>query len=306
MKMTMTIKLINLTGAVSLLLLPVFAGASIKQVSISSPANGYLQRQSEQVISISGTIQKRLWENQILKQGGTVTIYASAADRQLSYPLTEVTPLVNLRGRITGYDYNKLVNVEGLRGEVDLSMRLWIEAKDSNGSIVASDEVWGTIQQAYRPTLSVTLSQNTPSSSMLSQGAINANFVSLAFTAGAQENVMINQITLTRSGGTDDDLLNIRVFDGATQVSNALARFVGDRAMLTGLTLVVLKDSTKTLVVKIDVDVAANTYSVAGGVSIGVANLSDIQAIGAESANAVNVVNFVPVFGNTMGISLTP
>lgn len=222
----------------------------------------------------------------------------------MSQSLDGVTPIVNRRGRIIGYDYNVSLYTEGLRGIEDLPIRIWIEAENRKGKVIASDEVWGTIKQTYSPTLAVTLASNTPPSSVLAQGTTNASFTSLMFTAGTQENVVINQLTLTRNGGTDDDLLNIKVFDGATQISNAVTRFVNGRAILNGLGWVIPKDSIKTLVVKIDVDLAANTYSLENGISVGIGTSSDIQALGAESANIVNLINFIPVFGNAMSITL--
>lgn len=297
----MDMKTISTTILIALLL-PTLVGAQDDPVAITLPVSGFVETAEAQNLTVAGTIDKGFWENPISRYGGTIVIYASAGGNQVSKQLENVTPILNPRDKIIGYSFSVSLNVDELRSTATLPLKVSVEARNHRGELEDYDEVWGTIEFVYKVPLAVTLSQNTSLSTTYEKGSTDNRFTVITFsTEGALENVGINELTLTRNGGTDDDLLNIKVFDGAT-IIGWISPFTNGRATITGMSLVIPKGGSKTLTIKADIDLNANTYNIETGIAIGIASASDIKTIGAESASAVTIGGQFPIIGNRVGI----
>ncbi|MBI2054861.1 MAG: hypothetical protein HYT39_02050 [Candidatus Sungbacteria bacterium] len=282
----------------NILLLPLLAGAAGRPIAITSLSEGFLITGEQDTIPVGGTITKGLWEGLILKQGGQLIVSASTDSKQISQDVEQVFSSLNPPGR---YGFGIALDADVLRSETEVPLTVRVETKNSNGTVIAYAEVHGTLQPKASAPLTVTLSPNTPPSAYYERGSTWNNFSAITFTAG-NENVGIQQLTLTRNGGTDADLLNIQLFDGSTRIGTARGFLDGKAVISFDFLLVIPEGLSKTLMIKADINPNANTYSIENGIAIGVANSSDVRAIGIETGNIVELTDFVPVFGNPMGI----
>lgn len=284
----------------ALLLLPLLINAGSDPITILSPSNSFVVTKEQHALTVSGAIEKGFWENKVLRSRGALTVSVFAADKQTSENI-EVIPVKNQKGKVTGYNFSTTVDVDSLRGATELSLAVFVEAKSSAGKVLASTEASGTIEPDPVSSLRVWLSATTPPSAMYDRGSVAERFTAIIFTANDQENVKINQLTLTRNGGIDTDLSNINLYDGATRIGTA-ALFADGKTMITDLNLVIPKSSSKLITIRADVDLFANAYSIENGISIGIASAADVQAIGNDTGNAVEISCPLPAIGNPMGI----
>lgn len=291
-----------LTTLTILLLLPLFAGAMGGPITITSPSDGFVITGEEDTIPVGGTIIKGFWDSQILKLGGQMTASVSAGDKQISQIVEYVFPSLHPTGK---YSYGIAFDANALRGETEISLTVRVEAKNSKGVVIAYAETYGMLEPRAPDALTVTLASITPPSVSYERGSIMNPFTAISFAA-ERENVSIQSLTLTRSGGNDSDLLNILLFDGSTRVgmsSSVINRFQdGKITILLDSPFVIPEGETKILMIRADVDSDASAYSIENGIAIGIANSSDIQAIGMKTGNIIVPANFQPIFGNPMGI----
>ncbi len=286
------------TTILGILLLPLFVGAVSGPIVISSLEEGFVITGEQDTIPVGGTINKGFWDNPILKLGGQVVVSASTSGKQISQAVEYVFPSLHPAGK---YGFGIALDANALRGETELPLTVRVEAKNSNGVVIAYAEVHGTLQPKTLPALAIALSPNTPQSAIYERGSTWDNFTAVTFTAG-NENVGIQQLTLTRNGGTDADLLNIQLFDGSTRVGTASSFLDGKAVIRLDFLLVIPEGANKILMIKADIDPNANTYSTENGIAIGIANSSDVRALGMETGNIIEPAGFEPVFGNPMGI----
>ena len=240
--------------------------------------------------------------NLILKRGGKITAYASAGGKTISQSIEWLAPALpqNPAASITAYGGGVALDASLLRGKTALPLIILVEAQNQRGEVIVSAEVRGIIVPAYRFTVS--LSPHTPPSAYYERGDTWNNFSAVVFTAGPYDRIRIQQITLTRQGGTDADLLNIHLFDGSTRVGR-VDRFSGGKAVIGLDTPFIIPEGTsKVLTVKADIDSNASTYTIESGISLGIVDSSDVEAINVETGGIVVPSNFIPVFGNPMGI----
>lgn len=283
---------------ISILLLPFLAGATGRPVTITSLAEGFVIASEEDTIPVGGTILKGLWDSQILKLGGQMTVFASTNSEEISQIVEYVFPSLHPAVK---YGFGIALDANTLRGETDLPLTVRVEVKNSNGVIIAYAEIHGTLQPKAPDALTIALSPNTPQPANYELGSTWNNFTAIAFTVET-ENIGIRQLTLTRNGGTDTDLLNIQIFDGSTRVGTTNSFLDGKAVINLDFLLVIPEGSSKTLIIKADIDPNANTYSTENGIAIGIANSSDVRAIGMETGSIIEPADFAPVFGNPMGI----
>ncbi|MBI2639551.1 MAG: hypothetical protein HYW90_01515 [Candidatus Sungbacteria bacterium] len=279
-------------------LLPLFTGAAGGPIMISSLSEGFVITGEQDTLPIGGTIAKGFWDGPILKLGGQLIVSASTDSKQISQGVEQVFPSLRPAGK---YGFGIVLDANVLRSKTEVPLTVRVEAKNSNGMVIAYTEVHGTLQPKTPAPLTVALSPNTPPSAYYERGSAWNNFSAITFTAG-NENVGIQQLTLTRNGGTDADLLNIQIFDGSTRIGTASSFLDGKAVISLDFLLVTPERLSKTLMIKADIDPNANTYSTENGIAIGIENSSDMRAIGMETGNIVEPTNFVPVFGNPMGI----
>lgn len=283
---------------IALLPLSIFASTGSGPIVITSLSEGFVISEEADTIPVGGTIVKGFWENPISKLGGRVVVSASAGSKQISQAVEYVFPSLHPTGK---YGFGIALDADAIRGATELPLTVRVEAKNSNGALMAYAEVHGTLQPKAPPALTITLASFTPPSTSYERGSAMNSFTAITFAAGI-ENTAIQQLTLTRSGGRDNDLLNIRIFDGSTQVGTA-DRFDGGKiTFFLDALFVMPKGLTKTLMVKADIDPDAGIYSIENGIAIGIANSSDVRALGMETGAIIEPADFVPVFGNRMGI----
>ena len=237
-----------------------------------------------------------------MKNGGTITAYASSGAGAVSQPILWLAPVLprNPAGSVTTYGGGVVLDVGSLRSTTTIPLIVLVEARNQQGKVIASAEVTGTIVPAHHFTVS--LSAFTPPSAYYERGSTFMNFSAFVFTAGPYDKVGIQKITLTRNGGTDADLLNIQLFDGSTRLGTA-SRFLDGTAVVTlDSPFVIPERSAKTLMIKADVAADAAVCRIQDGISLSIANLSDVEAISVETGAVLTPGNFTPVFGNPMGI----
>src|SRR3989344_9480806 len=100
----------------SFLLLPLFAGAAGGPSTITSLTDGFVVTENDNTIPVSITINKGFWENQILKNGGTITAYASSGAGAVSQPILWLAPVLprNPAGSVKTYGGGGVLGVGGL------------------------------------------------------------------------------------------------------------------------------------------------------------------------------------------------
>ena len=284
-----------------ILLLPLFTSAAGGPFTITSLTNGFVITENED-IPIGIATNKGFWEDQILKLGGKITVHASAEDKTVSQPIEWLAPVVprNPVARITAYGGGVVLDANPLRGRTALPLAILVEVRNQNGKVIASSEVKGTILPAHQFTIS--LSANTPPSTYYERGDTWKNFSAIVFATGPYDSIGVQQITLTRDGGTDTDLLNIQIFDGSTRIGTASSFLNGKTVINLDFLLVMPEGVNKTLTIKADIDSNANTYRIQDGISLGIADSSDVEAVNIETGDVFAPDNFAPVFGNPMGI----
>lgn len=273
-------------------------------ITLTSLVDGFVITGEEDSVPVGGTISKGFWDGQILKHGGQIIVSASTGSARISQAVEHVFPSISSPNV---YGYGIALDANALRSTTDMPPRVMpltvrVEARNANGVVIAYDEARGALmEKATSPALTVSLAPITPPSVSYERGNTWQNFSVITFAA-ERENVGILQLTLTRNGGNDNDLLNIQLFDGTTRLGMA-DRFQDGRIVIPiDSPFVIPKGSWKYLTIKADVDQNADVYSIDNGIAVGIANLSDIQAIGMETGNFIMPANFAPVFGNPMGI----
>ena len=107
---------------------------------------------------------------------------------------------------------------------------------------------------------------------------------------------------MTQSGGTDTDLLNIQLFDGATRLGRADRFSDGKVVIVLDSPFIIPEGASKVLMIKADIDPNATVCRIQDGISLGIADFSDVEAINIDTENVLVPGNFTPVFGNSMGI----
>jgi len=287
---------------IPLLCTPVFVSATGGLFRITSLTNGFVITANDDTIPIGITINKGFWENQILKHGGKITAYASAGDTTISQPIEWLAPVVphNPAGSITAYGGGIVLDANHLRGQTAMPLVVRVEAENQQGKVIASAEVRGIIVPAHRFTVS--LSAITPPSTYYERGNTFMNFSAIVFTAGPYDNVGVQQVTVTQSGGTDTDLLNIQLFDGATRLGRADRFSDGKVVIVLDSPFIIPEGASKVLMIKADIDPNATVCRIQDGISLGIADFSDVEAINIDTENVLVPGNFTPVFGNSMGI----
>lgn len=292
---------ITLVTILGIFLLPFLAGAAGGPFTITSLTNGFVITENED-IPIGTVTNKGFWEDQILKLGGKITVHTSAGGKTVSQPIEWLAPVVprNPAARITVYGGGVVLDANPLRGRTALPLIILVEARNQNGKVIASSEVKGTIVPAYRFTIAP--STNTPLSTYYERGDTGKNFSAIVFATGPYDPIGVQQITLTRDGGTDTDLLNIQLFDGSTRIGTASSFLDGKAVINLDFLLVIPEGANKTLTIKADIDSNANTYRIQDGISLGIATSSDVRAIEMGTGNIIELADFIPVFGNRMGI----
>ena len=144
--------------------------------------------------------------------------------------------------------------------------------------------------------LSVVLDPTTPLSSVIATDSADAEFVKLKLTA-IGEDINITSIKLTANASSSVSLINIKLFDGSTQLGWTVASPSSNTAIFSSYSLIrVPVNSSKTLIVKASV--------IGSGVaSLGIQNPStDISAVGQTSAYTIYPTPSTPVFGNAMNV----
>ncbi|MDO8564669.1 MAG: hypothetical protein Q7R88_01600 [bacterium] len=285
-----------------LLWTPFLASATGGLFTITSLTNGFVITANDDTIPIGITINKGFWENQILKHDGTITASVSSGAGTISQTIEWLAPVVphNSAGSITAYSGGVVLDTNSLRSTTTVPIIVLVEARNQQGKVIASAKVRGTIVPAHRFTVS--LSGITPPSTYYERGNTFMNYSAIVFTAGPYDNVGVQQITVTRSGGTDTDLLNIQLFDGATRRGRADG-FSGGKAVITlDWPFFIPEGTSKVLMIKADIDPNATVCRIQDGISLGIADFSDVEAINIDTGSILVPGNFIPVFGNPMGI----
>ena len=107
---------------------------------------------------------------------------------------------------------------------------------------------------------------------------------------------------MTRNGGIDADLLNIQLFDGSTRLGRT-TQFLDGKAVITlDSPFIIPAGTSKTLMIKADIAVDATVCRIQDGISLGIADSSDVEAVNIDTGSVLVPGNFTPVFGNPMGI----
>lgn len=286
------------------LLAPMLANAAGGAFTITSLTDGFVVTENDDTIPVAITINKGFWENLILKQGGKITAYASSGAGTISQPIEWLAPVVphNPAGNTTAYGGGVVLDANPLRSTTTVPLIVLVEARNQQGKVIASAEVVGTIVPAHH--LTVSLSAITPPSAYYARGSAWNNFSAIVFTAGSYDRVGIQEITVTQNGGTDADLQNIQLFDGSTRLGMA-SRFLDGKSVITlDSPFVIPNGTSKVLMVKADVAADAALCRIQDGISLGIADSSDIKAVNIETGDVLTPGNFTPVFGNPMGIEL--
>lgn len=269
---------------------------------ITSLTDGFVITENQDTIPVGITTNKGFWENTILKNGGKITAFVSSSAGTVSQQILWLAPVVphNQGGSITAYGGGVVLDATPLRGRTALPLVVRVEAENKQGKVIASAEVAGTILPAHH--FALALSAITPPSAYYERGSAWMNFTAIVFAAGPYDNIEVQQITLTRSGGTDTDLQNIQLFDGSTRLGTA-SRFLDGKAVVTlDLPFVIPANARKILMVKADVDSNATLCRIQDGISFGIANAPDVRALNVETGDILAPGNFTPIFGNLMGI----
>lgn len=289
---------------VPLLWTPVFTSAAGGLFTITSLTNGFVITENYTTIPIGITTNKGFWENQILKHGGTITASVSLSTGTVSQQILWLAPVVphNPAGSITAYSGGVVLDVKSLRSTTTVPLIVLVEARNQQGKVIASEEVTGTIVPAYRFTVAIASYAITPPSAYYERESTWNNFSAIVFSAGPYDNVKIQQITVTQNGGTDADLLNIQLFDGSTRLGTASRFLDGKAVVIFDSPFIIPEGATKTLMIKADIAVDATVCRIQDGISLGIADFSDVRAIEIETGNIIELADFIPVFGNRMGI----
>ena len=285
-------------------LLPFLASASGGLFRITSLMNGFIITANDDMIPIGITINKGFWENQILKHDGTITASVSSGAGTISQTIEWLAPVVphNPAGSITAYSGGVVLDAKPLRDRTTLPLTVLVEARNQQGKVIASAEVTGTIVPAYQFTVAIASHFITPPSVYYEHGSIWNNFSAVVFTAGPYDDVSVQKITMTRNGGIDADLLNIQLFDGSTRLGRT-TQFLDGKAVITlDSPFIIPAGTSKTLMIKADIAVDATVCRIQDGISLGIADSSDVEAVNIDTGSVLVPGNFTPVFGNPMGI----
>jgi len=162
------------------------------------------------------------------------------------------------------------------------------DAKDAN------DRTGQVLHTVPSGSLTIVADPDTANAAQIVMGQSDVELAKLKLTAGPGEDVNVTRIRLTNTSSENNEvissLVNVRLFDGATQVGSAVAAFGGaangtaEFSLVTPL--VIPNNQSKTLTVKADVNTFPNATS-AGTNVINLASNANIDSVGAYSGVAI-------------------
>ena len=149
---------------------------------------------------------------------------------------------------------------------------------------------------------SIALDSTTPAAGYVAASTYNNDFTKIKFSAGAT-GYIISSVAVTRSGlSEDDDLLNVKLFDGGTQIgSNQSVNTITHKATFSGLSWTIPANGSKVLTVKGSLNPSGTSAGQAGTgniIKFGVAVSSDV----AVSSGTLPTATF-PIYGNGMTVA---
>lgn len=167
---------------------------------------------------------------------------------------------------------------------------------------VNSTDIGNYNTESESGTASVTLDVSTPAAGYVAASTYNNNFTKIKFSAGST-GYIIGTLAVTRSGlSEDDDLLNVKLFDGDTQIgSNQSVNTLTHKASFSGLNWTIPANGSKILTVKGSLNASGTGAGQAGTgniIKFGVAASSDIVV----SSGTLPTATF-PIYGNGMTVA---
>lgn len=151
------------------------------------------------------------------------------------------------------------------------------------------------------PSLSIALGVGSVITPM--PGSVDIALSKFIFSADSTEDIKIASLTITHSGASNyQDIINLKLIDSfsGTQIGTT-SGFAGGKATFANVNHIIPKGSSRTLVVRADVDYTFTSTSV---VYIGINSASDISAVGTASALVSSVQGTFPV--NVYSTPTTP
>ena len=148
----------------------------------------------------------------------------------------------------------------------------------------------------------IALDSATPAAGYIAASTYNNDFSKIKFSAGST-GYIISSIAVTRSGlSEDDDLLNVKLFDGGTQIgSNQSVNTITHKATFSGLSWTIPANGSKVLTVKGSLNASGTAPSRAGIgniIKFGIAASSDVSV----SSGTLPTATF-PIYGNGMTVA---
>lgn len=189
-----------------------------------------------------------------------------------------------------------LVDAVGTGASTNSSQTL----KNSSGLAVSSNNVAGqNVTVAGTGTLTVGVDTSVPAARQLVLGSTNATLGQFRFTADNNEDIRLDQLTVTASSSVTSGpatFKNLTLWDGSTQVASGLSLTASTTTAFTSTfsipsgSVIVPKNTTKVLTLKGDVATYSESpSSVAAAYSFRIAGAVDVRAFG----NASNLQNSV-------------
>ncbi|MCX6703280.1 MAG: peptidoglycan-binding protein [Candidatus Zambryskibacteria bacterium] len=172
----------------------------------------------------------------------------------------------------------------------------------SSNSIVATGSTGaGQTMTVGTGSLVVSTDSSSPSYTVVASGSTGNTAGVFKFRA-TNEAVNLNRVSLRLTSGSASDLVQVSIWDGATQVGTAV--FTGNSAFATSTfaTSVVLpKDTDKTLTVKVDLGMVGTSQPASQGSLIRVdfngSDATGTQGTGVGSGNTINATGSTSVAG---------
>ncbi|MBI4359196.1 MAG: hypothetical protein HY577_01225 [Candidatus Nealsonbacteria bacterium] len=140
------------------------------------------------------------------------------------------------------------------------------------------------------PELYISFDPAMPSSRTVAPGRTNVEFVRLEFAAVGE--TVIRGLSISRKGGTDQDLQEVSLFDGSTQLSSS-KRMDDGKTHFDGLNWVIPAYTVKTLTVKATI---SGTAAVGHEIRLGINSGKDINT----DTNLDGLL--FPIMGNAMTV----
>lgn len=143
--------------------------------------------------------------------------------------------------------------------------------------------------------LSVSLSSSSPAAATVPTGANGVPLLAVDFTAGPEDNVIIDNLTFKRSGvGQPSDFENVYIYEGNLRKTSGRTVATDDHTVeFTNLGLVVEKGQTRTFLLRGDISSSATA---------GNESAFSIDGMAWVGSNAANTNGSFPIMGKVMRV----